>query len=95
MTMKGTMMTNMNMTPLSALDPGEVGIVRELAGGWAFVSRLAALGFTPGAQVTMVQNFGRGPLIVLVRGTRVALGRGEANKVVISREGGAYAGPRD
>ncbi len=88
------MMTNINTTSLSALTPGQVGIVRELAGGWGFVSRLAALGFTPGAQVTMVQNFGRGPLIVLVRSTRVALGRGEANRVVISREGGADAGPR-
>jgi ferrous iron transport protein A len=47
------------------------------------VSRLAALGFTIGAEVTMVQNFGHGPLIVLVRDTRVALGRGEAAKVLV------------
>jgi len=31
----------------------------------------------------MVQNFGRGPLIVLVRGTRLALGRGEAAKIKV------------
>ena len=47
--------------------------------------RLAALGFTPGAQVSMTQNFGRGPLIVTVRGTRVALGRVEAAKIVVAR----------
>jgi len=69
--------------PLSALAPGGVGVVRQLAGGRGLVSRLAALGFTIGAEVTMVQNFGHGPLIVLVRDTRVALGRGEAAKVLV------------
>jgi len=31
----------------------------------------------------MVQNFGRGPIIVMVRGTRIALGRGEAQKIIV------------
>lgn len=47
------------------------------------MSRLASLGFTPGAHVSMNQNFGRGPLIVTVRGTRVALGRGEAAQIFV------------
>jgi len=71
--------------PLSALPTGQVGVVRRLAGGRGFMGRLAALGFTPGVEVTMVQNFGHGPLIVLVRDTRVALGRGEAAKVLVGR----------
>jgi len=50
------------------------------------MSRLATLGFTPGAKLTMVQNFGRGPLIVSIRGTRIALGRGEAAKVYVTKE---------
>ncbi len=70
---------------LSALAPGEVGVVRQLAGGRGFISRLATLGFTLGVEVNMVQNFGHGPLIVLVRDTRVALGRGEAMKVLVGR----------
>ena len=74
-----------NVIPLSNLLPGETGLVQDLAGGRGFVGRLAALGFTPGAEVTMVQNFGRGPIIVLVRDTRIALGRGEARKVLIRR----------
>jgi ferrous iron transport protein A len=44
---------------------------------------LASLGFTPGTLVNMSQNYGRGPLIVTVRGTRVALGRGEAERIVV------------
>jgi ferrous iron transport protein A len=71
---------------LSNLAPGEVGVIDELVGGWGFVSRLSTLGFTPGAQLTMVQNFGRGPLIVNIRGTRIALGRGEAAKVYVTKE---------
>lgn len=71
--------------PLSILAPGRVGVLRQLAGGRGFVSRLAALGFTPGAEVTMMQNFGHGPVIVLVRDTRVALGRGEAMKVLVEK----------
>ena len=75
-----------NTTTLSDLAPGEMGVVRKLAGGWGFMSRLATLGFTPGAELTMVQNFGRGPLIVNIRGTRIALGRGEAAKVAVTKK---------
>jgi ferrous iron transport protein A len=57
--------------------------VRQLRGGKDFVSRMTALGFTEGAVVQVIQNYGRGPLIALVRGTRVALGRGEALKVLV------------
>ncbi|HAL60791.1 MAG TPA: ferrous iron transport protein A [Chloroflexi bacterium] len=69
---------------LANLAPGQVGVVKRLAGGWGMVSRLAAFGFTPDAKVEMVQNFGRGPIIVMVRGTRIALGRGEAQKIIVS-----------
>ena len=75
-----------NTTTLSNLAPGEMGVVHKLAGGWGFTSRLATLGFTPGAELTMVQNFGRGPLIVNIRGTRIALGRGEAAKVAVTKK---------
>jgi ferrous iron transport protein A len=74
-----------NTTTLSDLAPGEIGVIHKLAGGWGFTSRLATLGFTPGAKLTMVQNFGHGPLIVNIRGTRIALGRGEAAKVVVTK----------
>jgi len=76
---------NRDWIPLSTLAPGKVGVVRQLAGGRGLVSRLAALGFTPGAEVRMIQNFGHGPIIVLVRDTRIALGRGEARKVLVRR----------
>jgi Fe2+ transport system protein FeoA len=53
--------------------------------GTAETTRLASLGFTPGAEVCMTQNYGHGPLIVTVRGTHVALGRVEAAKIDVER----------
>lgn len=71
--------------PLTDLARGEAGLVYALTGGTSFLSRMASLGFTPGAPVRMVQNYGRGALIASIRGTRVALGRGEARRVQVVR----------
>jgi len=73
------------VVPLGALGAGEHGVVVELNGGRGMLSRMTALGFTPGAEVTVVQNFGRGPLIALVRDARIALGRGEAGRLYVRR----------
>ena len=51
------------------------------------MGRLAALGFVPGSRVSMVRNSGRGPLIVSVIHTRVALGRSEALAIRLRRIG--------
>lgn len=53
--------------------------------GTVETTRLVSLGFTPGAEVSMTQNYGYGPLIVTVRGTHVALGRMEAAKIFVER----------
>lgn len=70
---------------LSELAVGEQGSLVTSHGGRLFANRLASLGFTPGVQVIMEQNYGHGPLLVTVRGTRVALGRGEAAKIIVER----------
>ena len=75
-----------NVTCLSNLAPAEIGIVASLSGGRGLVSRLAALGITPGAEVNVIQNFGRGPIIVRVRNARIALGRGEAMNVQVRKQ---------
>lgn len=69
---------------LSQVPTGARAILVSLEGGHEFRSRLAALGFIPGTQLEVVQNRGRGPLIVVLRDTRVALGRGEASKIHVS-----------
>jgi ferrous iron transport protein A len=68
---------------VSDLPAGGRGVVRLLRGGEEFTHRMVALGFTPGVEITVVQNYGRGPILVSVRGTHIALGRGEALKVLV------------
>jgi ferrous iron transport protein A len=76
-------MANREYLPLERLQPGGHGIVRELEGGKAFASRLAAMGLAVGAQIEVLENRRHGPLLVLVRDTRIALGRSEALKIVV------------
>ena len=73
---------------LGFLQKGERATIEGFEAGHSLVSRLAALGFTPGAEVEMIQNFGQGPVIVSVRDTRIALGRGEASKVLVTKAAG-------
>lgn len=77
---------------LSAVKAGEVARIQKMEGGRRFLSRLASLGFTPGVQLQVVQNYGRGPIIVSLRGTRVALGRGEASRIVVEPARGGKDG---
>lgn len=78
--------TGIPSSPLSSLAPHETATVTGLAGGPSFNSRVAALGFVPGAPVTVVQNYGHGPMIVAVHQAHIALGRGEAAKIEVRRE---------
>jgi ferrous iron transport protein A len=85
--MTSTVMTH-NSVSLSDVQSGESAQIRAMHGGHQFLSRLASLGFTPGANLRVVQNFGHGPIIVNLRDTRIALGRGEATKILVERLGG-------
>jgi len=85
-------MTTNKATHLSAVQNGEFVRIRALGGGHRFLSRLAALGFTPGARLQVVQNYRHGPIIVSLRDTRVALGRGEAHKILVERLSGGDNG---
>lgn len=68
---------------LAELGSGRRASVIGLAGGHVLAGRLGALGLTVGAPLEVLQNRGRGPLLVRVRDTRVALGRGEAKKILV------------
>lgn len=72
--------------PLHEVPMGTVVVVHDLQGGKEVLGRLATLGFTPGASLTMLQNFGHGPVIVFLHDARIALGRGEAAKVHVVME---------
>ncbi len=69
------------MTPLTRLSAGSWARVAILPRPHGLARRLCALGLTPGAEVRVLQNRGKGPLIVEVHGARLALGRGQAERV--------------
>ncbi|MGD2155749.1 MAG: FeoA family protein [Anaerolineales bacterium] len=76
-------MANQHLKSLNEMTTGKSCIVRQLRGGREFLSRMATMGFTVGAELKVIQNYGRGPLITLIRDTRIALGQGEALKVIV------------
>ena len=70
-------------TFLDRLDSGTRAVVSELQGGRGFACRLAGMGITVGCQIEVLQNPAHGSLLVLVRDTRIALGRGVASKILV------------
>jgi DtxR family transcriptional regulator, Mn-dependent transcriptional regulator len=72
---------------LAQLVAGQTGVVDHPCRGNGLGARCLALGFIPGTPITMIRNQKSGPLIVQVRDTRVALGRGEAQKIQLLRKG--------
>jgi ferrous iron transport protein A len=63
----------------------EVGVV-EIQGGWGVRQRLNRMGIHPGDRV-LVKRSGvmGGPILVQVHGAEVAMGRGMARKVIVTR----------
>jgi len=74
--------------PISGLRAGESGIVRSYAGGRGMLGRCLSMGFTPGSPVRMIENYGRGPILVSVCDTEVALGREIAGRIMVTRKRG-------
>jgi ferrous iron transport protein A len=75
-------MTERSM-PLSLADAGKELTVTSINGGSGLHRRLADMGLTLGAMVTVVCGCHPGPLLVDVRGSRLGLGFGVAQKVMV------------
>jgi ferrous iron transport protein A len=72
---------------LSRAAPGERVIISSLRAGWGLQRRLADLGLTPGTAVTVISSGRPGQVVIEVRGSRLALGRGVASKVMVRAAG--------
>ena len=76
---------------LTALREGKAGTVSSIRAGHGrgrvFEKRLMDMGLTPGTKVTVVKSAPfHGPLEILVRGSRLALGRGMAVRIFVEIE---------
>ncbi|MDK2913550.1 MAG: ferrous iron transport protein [Thermococcaceae archaeon] len=73
------------IVPLSSLKPGERGIVVNLQGGPGFRNRVLGMGIAPGAVVQVVEAYNPGPMVISVSGTRFAVGRGMASRILVRK----------
>ncbi len=72
------------LIPLIELPEGREAEVVFLVGGRGLISRLCSLGITPGTVLKVLRRAPvGGPLELLVRSTKVAIGRGVASKVLV------------
>ena len=71
------------MVPMAFLSEGETAVIVDIHGGRNVITRLTSLGLTIGTRVRVIKSIGPGPILVEVRGSRLALGRGIAMKIIV------------
>lgn len=79
--------------PLAMLKEGKTGIVISVksgyghGAGWGLKKRLMDMGITPGTKVTVVKSAPfHGPMEIIIRGYRLAIGRGMAERIFVEVE---------
>jgi Fur family ferric uptake transcriptional regulator len=72
------------LMPLAMAKPGETLVIEEIMGGREAQSRMHSLGLRSGDVLEVISNNGHGRLIVGHECTRLALGRGVAQKILVS-----------
>ncbi|MHB9035503.1 MAG: FeoA family protein [Armatimonadota bacterium] len=91
---------NGHVMPLGLLTAGEKAEVLEVRGGnhqgsccpgmhrpdnGAHLCRMEDMGLRLGKEVEMLSNEGRGPMLIRIDESRIAIGRGMAMKVMVKR----------
>jgi Fur family ferric uptake transcriptional regulator len=74
--------------PLAMAKSGERLVITDIMGGTHARERLAAMGLRRGDCIEIINNDGLGRLIVGHGTTRMALGRGMAQKIMVSLPNG-------
>ncbi len=80
-------MTEKKQINLRQMYSGQSGRVMQIDGGVGMVNRLNALGIRPGKKITKVSSMMmRGPVTVQLGSTRLAIGFGMANRILVEVE---------
>jgi len=69
--------------PLSKVVPGEEVTLIFIAGGKGLRARLTDMGLNEGARLKVLHAQSPGPCIILVDNTRLVLGQGMAQKILV------------
>jgi Fe2+ transport system protein FeoA len=76
-------MISQTCIPLTEAKPGALVQLVAINGGRKLARRIVELGLTPGVKLKVLHDSG-GPMIIAVRDSRIALGRGMAEKLSVS-----------
>lgn len=68
---------------LSRTDQGKEVTLKYISGGRGVRSRLYSMGLTPGVTLTVLNQGGAGPVMISLRDSRLAIGRGMAEKIFV------------
>ncbi len=69
--------------PLAKMSANSKGVVQTLLGDRNFIAKAIGLGITPGAEIIISRNHQRGPLIISLRDSTIAIGRREAANILV------------
>ncbi len=72
---------------LSEARKGNRVVLQNIFGGHLVKKKLRDMGLTPGVHLTILSAPSLGPMVIEVRGTRLALGRGILSKIQVAAEG--------
>ena len=70
--------------PLSQVDEGQIVSIVSIEGGRGLRSRLTTMGLLPKIQIRVVHNGGFGPFVISIKSSRMAIGRGVADKIMVT-----------
>jgi len=72
--------------PLDQVHENKKATVIDIQGGSGIRQRLSQMGIHPGDIITMVRYGAlRGPLLIEIHGSQVALGRGIASRILVEK----------
>lgn len=62
-------------------------IFSYVQGGHSAIHRLTDMGLLPGEKIKIIHNTGIGPVTIEIKGSKVALGHGIAQKIMVEEVG--------
>jgi len=71
------------MMALSMVDPGKEVTLIDIDGGRGVRSKLYSMGLVPGVSLTVLNRNNVGPIMVRVRDSRLVIGFGMAQKIIV------------
>lgn len=76
-------MEEITLKPLSQVREGKMVVLARIDAGHGLNNRLAAMGLLPKVRIKVVNNHHPGPFVIDLKGSKMALGRGMAHKIMV------------